>query len=77
MIDRLGRRKMLIFGSIAEAICAVIAGLVGHFRAPPAGVDPSEYSSDVISGGKVLVAFVRISIVIRGVRVVDGSSPCG
>ncbi|WWC88333.1 uncharacterized protein L201_003243 [Kwoniella dendrophila CBS 6074] len=52
-IEHVGRRKSLLIGSLAQAICAIIAGLVGHFYTDTDGVSPQTKQL----GGNVMVAF--------------------
>ncbi|WVQ96594.1 hypothetical protein IAU59_003699 [Kwoniella sp. CBS 9459] len=57
-IEHVGRRKSLLWGSIGQAICALIAGLVGHFYTDVAGVSESTRQL----GGNVLIAFACIHV---------------
>ncbi|WRT68105.1 uncharacterized protein IL334_005080 [Kwoniella shivajii] len=52
-IEHVGRRKSLLIGSLAQAVCALIAGLVGHFYTDVDGVSASKRQL----GGNVLIAF--------------------
>ena len=49
-------------GAILEAICAIIAGLVGHFLLPKPGTPKDLYTSSNKTGGAVLVAFAVLQI---------------
>ncbi|KAK8858902.1 hypothetical protein IAR55_003133 [Kwoniella newhampshirensis] len=57
-IEHVGRRKSLLIGSLAQAICAIIAGLVGHFYTDVAGLTEKQTKL----GGQVLVAFAVIHV---------------
>ncbi|KAJ9115407.1 hypothetical protein QFC22_005164 [Naganishia vaughanmartiniae] len=48
LIERLGRRKMLFIGGIGEIVCAVIAGLSGHFLLAATGTPESELTGSNI-----------------------------
>ena len=64
-IEALGRRKSLLIGSVLEAICALIAGLVGHFTLPPPGSgtpDPSQLTMTNKRGGDTLIAFAVLHV---------------
>lgn len=62
LIERLGRRRMLLIGCAAEITCALIAGLAGHFMLAPTGTPVDQLSSTNITGGKLLVAFGVLQI---------------
>jgi len=57
-IEHVGRRKSLLIGAAAQAVCAIIAALVGHFYTdnPNASVDKQ------IIGGNVLIAFAILHV---------------
>ncbi|TYJ53870.1 hypothetical protein B9479_005491 [Cryptococcus floricola] len=57
-IEHVGRRNSLLFGAAAQAVCALIAGLVGHYLTDVAGVSESQKQT----GGKVLVAFAVMHV---------------
>ncbi|OCF75482.1 high-affinity glucose transporter SNF3 [Kwoniella mangroviensis CBS 8886] len=52
-IEHVGRRKSLLIGSLGQAVCAIIAGLVGHFYTDTEGVSDSTRQV----GGNVMIAF--------------------
>lgn len=62
LIETLGRRKSLIIGALAEAPCALIAALVGHYRLAKAGTPDSELTPQNEQAGKVLIAFACIQV---------------
>ncbi|KAJ9108189.1 hypothetical protein QFC20_003552 [Naganishia adeliensis] len=62
LIERMGRRKMLLYGGVGEIICALIAGLCGHFLLAPAGTPEDQLTTSNIRGGQLLVAFAIIQV---------------
>jgi len=62
LIDNWGRRKMLLTGSVLEGVCALIAGLVGHFTLAPAGTPTDQLSSRNKQGGDTLIAFAVLHV---------------
>lgn len=62
LIERLGRRKMLLIGGAGEVICAIIAGLCGHFLLAPAGTPDDQLTTSNIRGGQLLVSFAIIQV---------------
>ncbi|EIW87244.1 general substrate transporter [Coniophora puteana RWD-64-598 SS2] len=62
LIDNLGRRRSLLIGSLLEATCAIIAGLVGHYTLAPAGTAASLLTPRNKSGGDVLIAFAVLHV---------------
>ncbi|GAA6033134.1 hypothetical protein JCM8097_002960 [Rhodosporidiobolus ruineniae] len=57
VVDHWGRRKGLIIGTLAEAVCAIVAGLVGHFMLASKGTPDSEITQTNKTGGAVVIAF--------------------
>ncbi|ORY31840.1 putative sugar transporter [Naematelia encephala] len=57
-IEHVGRRKSLLIGAAAQAICAVIAAFVGHYYTDSAGVSASTKQL----GGNILIAFAVIHV---------------
>ncbi|WWD18795.1 hypothetical protein CI109_103250 [Kwoniella shandongensis] len=57
-IEHVGRRKSLLIGALAQAVCALIAGLVGHFLTDVSGLTEMQTKT----GGQVLVAFAVIHV---------------
>ncbi|WVR06647.1 hypothetical protein IAU60_003679 [Kwoniella sp. DSM 27419] len=57
-IEHVGRRKSLLIGSAGQAVCAIIAGLVGHFYTDVAGVSDEKRRL----GGNVLIAFACLHV---------------
>ncbi|ORY91683.1 and other transporter-domain-containing protein [Leucosporidium creatinivorum] len=62
LIETMGRRKSLLTGAAVEAVCALIAGLVGHFTLAPDGTPADQLTSSQQAGGKVLVAFAVLQV---------------
>ncbi|KAK7451798.1 hypothetical protein VKT23_012476 [Stygiomarasmius scandens] len=62
LIETWGRRRSLLTGSIMEAVCSIIAGLVGHFTLAPTGTDPSQLTPREKQGGDVLIAFAVLHV---------------
>ncbi|WWD05224.1 hypothetical protein V865_003297 [Kwoniella europaea PYCC6329] len=57
-IEHVGRRKSLLIGSLGQAVCAIIAGLVGQFYTDTEGV--SDNTQQV--GGNVMIAFATFHL---------------
>ena len=57
LIEKWGRRRSLLVGAVIEAICALIAGLVGHYTLAPTGTPPDQLTHRNKQGGDVLIAF--------------------
>ncbi|PCH34168.1 general substrate transporter [Wolfiporia cocos MD-104 SS10] len=62
LIDTWGRRRSLMTGAVFEAVCALIAGLVGHFLLAPSGTPTSELTARNKQGGDVLIAFAVMHV---------------
>lgn len=64
LIESMGRRSSLLTGSVLEAVCALIAGLVGHFTLPPPGTnpDPTTLTARNRAGGNTLIAFAILHV---------------
>ncbi|KAJ3558801.1 hypothetical protein NM688_g710 [Phlebia brevispora] len=62
LIETTGRRKSLLIGSILEAICALIAGLVGHFTLAPTGTPANQLTTRNRRGGDTLIAFAVLHV---------------
>jgi SP family sugar:H+ symporter-like MFS transporter len=53
---------MLFIGGIGEIVCAIIAGLSGHFLLAATGTPEDQLTSSNIRGGQLLVAFAIIQV---------------
>ncbi|KAI0658309.1 general substrate transporter [Cubamyces menziesii] len=62
LIETWGRRNSLLTGSVMEAVCALIAGLVGHFTLAPAGTPADQLTKRNRQGGDTLIAFAVLHV---------------
>ncbi|KAJ7762317.1 general substrate transporter [Mycena maculata] len=62
LIETWGRRRSLLTGAIFQAICALIAGLVGHFTLAPTGTAQALLTQRNKSGGDTLIAFAVLHV---------------
>ncbi|KZV66564.1 general substrate transporter [Peniophora sp. CONT] len=62
LIEKWGRRRSLLVGAVLEAICALIAGLVGHYTLAAAGTPLNELTKRNKQGGDVLIAFAVLQV---------------
>jgi len=64
LIESVGRRRLLLIGAVCQAVCALIAGLVGHFTVPPPGADLSAITLTQRNkqGGDTLIAFAVLHL---------------
>ncbi|KAI5477264.1 general substrate transporter [Pseudohyphozyma bogoriensis] len=75
LVEVLGRRKSLLWGAIIEAICALIAGLVGHFTLAPTGTATADLTSREEAGGKVMIAFWNFMLGYFAPRIASDIGP--
>lgn len=57
-IEHVGRRKSLLWGAAAQAVCAIVAGLSGHFTTDNPNASPEVQQR----GGNVLIAFAILHV---------------
>ncbi|KAK7680557.1 hypothetical protein QCA50_016339 [Cerrena zonata] len=62
LIETWGRRNSLLTGSVLEAICSLIAGLVGHFTLAPVGTPRDQLTPRNRQGGDTLIAFAVLHV---------------
>ncbi|KAF5312723.1 hypothetical protein D9619_002694 [Psilocybe cf. subviscida] len=62
LIETWGRRRSLLWGSLLEAACSIIAGLVGHFTLAPPGTPKADLTPRNKQGGDVLIAFAVLHV---------------
>ncbi|KAI0049845.1 sugar transporter [Auriscalpium vulgare] len=62
LIETWGRRRSLLTGSILEAICSLIAGLVGHFTLAKTGTPVDQLTKRNKQGGDTLIAFAVLHV---------------
>jgi len=62
LIESMGRRQSLLYGSLLEAACSLIAGLVGHFTLAPTGTAKELLTPRNKSGGDTLIAFAVLHV---------------
>ncbi|KAJ3895370.1 general substrate transporter [Lentinula edodes] len=61
-IERVGRRRLLLIGAAWQAVCALIAGLSGHFTLAPANTPLNDLTPRNKQGGDVLIAFAVLHV---------------
>ncbi len=54
--------QSLLTGSVLEATCSIIAGLVGHFMLAPKGTPADQLTPSQKTGGDVLIAFAVLHV---------------
>jgi len=57
LIETWGRRRSLLSGALMQAVCALCAGLVGHFTLAPVGTPRDQLTHRNKQGGDTLIAF--------------------
>ncbi|KAJ3757213.1 general substrate transporter [Lentinula raphanica] len=61
-IERVGRRRLLLIGAAWQAVCALIAGLSGHFTLAPPNTPIDSLTPRNKQGGDVLIAFAVLHV---------------
>ncbi|KAF9011200.1 general substrate transporter [Cyathus striatus] len=62
LIESWGRRRSLLTGSLLEAACSIIAGLVGHFTLAPPLTPKDQLTVRNKRGGDTLIAFAVLHV---------------
>uniref|UniRef100_A0A0W0G654 Major facilitator superfamily (MFS) profile domain-containing protein n=2 Tax=Moniliophthora roreri TaxID=221103 RepID=A0A0W0G654_MONRR len=62
LIEAWGRRRSLLVGSVLEAICSLVAGLVGHLTLAPAHTPKELLTARNKAGGDALIAFAVLHV---------------
>ncbi|KAJ7447249.1 general substrate transporter [Mycena latifolia] len=62
LIETWGRRRSLLTGAVLQAICAITAGLVGHFTLAPSGTAKELLSHRNKQGGDTMIAFAVMHV---------------
>ncbi|KAF8581688.1 general substrate transporter [Ramaria rubella] len=62
LIETMGRRRSLLIGAVLQGLCALIAGLVGHFLLAPPGTPLTMLTSRNRQGGDTLIAFAVLHV---------------
>jgi len=62
LIEYWGRRDSLLIGAGLQSVCALVAGLVGHFTLAPTGTPISQLTVRNKSGGNVLISFAVLHV---------------
>ncbi|KAE9400944.1 sugar transporter [Gymnopus androsaceus JB14] len=62
LIEKTGRRRLLLIGAAWQAVCALIAGVSGHFTLAPTGTHQAQLTSRNKQGGDVLIAFAVLHV---------------
>lgn len=62
LVETLGRRKSLIIGALAEAPCALIAALVGHFLLAATGTPDADLTKTEKAAGNTMIAFAILQV---------------
>lgn len=61
-IEKLGRRPLLLIGAAAEASCALIVALVGHFKTAPKDTPPELITHSQHQAGAVFITFAIVHL---------------
>jgi MFS transporter, SP family, sugar:H+ symporter len=64
LMDKVGRRKMLITGSIGEFTCAFIIAFVGKYALAPQGTPPDQITPPEKMAGNAYIAFSVIFLAL-------------
>ncbi|KAF9040293.1 general substrate transporter [Hymenopellis radicata] len=62
LIEAWGRRRSLLVGAVCEAICAIVAGLAGHYLLAPTGTPTDQLTDTNKRGGDVLITFAVLHL---------------
>ncbi|PSS02341.1 hypothetical protein PHLCEN_2v4034 [Hermanssonia centrifuga] len=62
MIESVGRRNSLLWGSVLEGICSLIAGVVGHITLAAPNTPNDQLTARNRSGGSTLIAFAVLHV---------------
>ncbi|THG99284.1 hypothetical protein EW026_g3023 [Hermanssonia centrifuga] len=62
MIESVGRRNSLLWGSVLEGICSLIAGVVGHITLAAPNTPNDQLTPRNRSGGSTLIAFAVLHV---------------
>jgi len=62
VIEAWGRRRALLIGAVAQAICALIVGLVGHYTLASANTPLDQLTPQNQAGGKAFIAFAIMHV---------------
>ena len=63
LIERVGRRPLLLYGALFEAACSFIVAFVGHYRTAPKGTPADQITSSQHSAGAVFITFAILHLI--------------
>lgn len=61
VIEKVGRRKALVFGAVAQAICAFVVAFVGHYGLNPSGNAPVNSSQQMSANAFIAFAVLHLA----------------